>query len=338
MDHEVAITITKTSPDDSLYRSFHSYAYVTFLAGGGDYVKGVVCLAKGLRKVKAAYPLVVAVLPDVPEDHRNMLLNQGCILREIDPVLPPVGNKESSFARAYFAVNYCKLRLWKFTEYWKMIYMDADIQVLGNMDNLFSLPSGRFYAVMDCLCEMDKYLCPHVVPWPQELGERPPVYLNCGMFLFEPSRHTYASLLGTLRVTPPTPFAEQDFLNMFFKDIAKALHPIYNFLLPMLWRHPKYVELDTVKAVHFCVPGSKPWNYTGEGENMDRKDVKMLVDSWWGMYCDAALDFPCNGATNGATARGSNGATSRGSNGASSWGFNGASSWGFNGASSRGSG
>lgn len=32
-------------------------AYVTFLAGDGDYVKGVVGLVKGLRKVKSAYPL-----------------------------------------------------------------------------------------------------------------------------------------------------------------------------------------------------------------------------------------------------------------------------------------
>lgn len=39
-------------------------AYVTFLAGDGDYVVG---LAKGLRKVNSLYPLVVAVLPDVPE-------------------------------------------------------------------------------------------------------------------------------------------------------------------------------------------------------------------------------------------------------------------------------
>lgn len=90
-----------------------------------------------------------------------------------------------------------------------MIYMDADIQVLGNIDNLFDLPSGCFYAVMDCLCEMDNQPCLEVVPWPQELGERPPFYLNCGMFLLEPCLETYTSLLTTLDVTPPTPFAEQ---------------------------------------------------------------------------------------------------------------------------------
>lgn len=123
MDHVIVMESAKTTAelaDEIIDSNPCSYAYVTFLAGAGDYVKGVVCLAKGLRKVKAAYPLLVAVLPDVPEEHRNLLLNQGCLIREIDPVLPPVGEKESSFAREYFAVNYCKLRLWKvslFTEW-----------------------------------------------------------------------------------------------------------------------------------------------------------------------------------------------------------------------------
>lgn len=86
-------------------------AYVTFLAGKDDYVKGVVGLAKGLRKVKAAYPLVVAVLPDVPVEHRRTLVNQGCIVREIEPV--DVLDKDNQFVRPYFGINYCKLRIWK---------------------------------------------------------------------------------------------------------------------------------------------------------------------------------------------------------------------------------
>ncbi|WJX29374.1 Galactinol synthase 1 [Trifolium repens] len=65
-------------------------AFVTFLAGNGDYVKGVVGLVKGLRKVKTMYSLVVAVLPDVPVEHQNILTSQGCIfVREIEPVYPP---------------------------------------------------------------------------------------------------------------------------------------------------------------------------------------------------------------------------------------------------------
>ena len=88
-----------------------SRAYVTFLAGNGDYVKGVVGLAKGLRKVETAYPLVVAVLPDVPQEHRRILESQGCIVREIEPVYPP--EHQTQFAMAYYVINYSKLRIWE---------------------------------------------------------------------------------------------------------------------------------------------------------------------------------------------------------------------------------
>ena len=36
-----------------------------------------------------------------------------------------------------------------------------------------------------------------------------PLYFNAGMFVHEPSMATAKALLDTLRVTPPTPFAEQ---------------------------------------------------------------------------------------------------------------------------------
>lgn len=86
-------------------------AYVTFLAGNLDYWMGVVGLAKGLRKVNSAYPLVVAILPDVPEEHRQILVAQGCIVREIEPVIPP--ENQAGYAMAYYVINYSKLRIWE---------------------------------------------------------------------------------------------------------------------------------------------------------------------------------------------------------------------------------
>ena len=101
-------------------------AYVTFLAGSGDYWKGVVGLAKGLRAVKSAYPLVVAVLPDVPEDHRRTLLDQGCIIREIIPVYPP--ENQTQFAMAYYVINYSKLRIWEVCTFRPVRSIDHTIQ------------------------------------------------------------------------------------------------------------------------------------------------------------------------------------------------------------------
>lgn len=90
-----------------------------------------------------------------------------------------------------------------------MIYMDADIQVFDNIDHLFDLPIGCFYGVVDCLCIMYGQPCAQKLQWPQELGREPSFYLNGGMFVFEPNLNTYNELMSTLKVTPPTPFAEQ---------------------------------------------------------------------------------------------------------------------------------
>ncbi|KAH9316005.1 hypothetical protein KI387_024632 [Taxus chinensis] len=273
-------------------------AYVTFLAGNGDYVRGVVGLMKGLRKVGSLYPLIVAVLPDVPLQHRKLLTNQGCIVREIQRIYPPENHVQ--FAMAYYVINYSKLRIWEFEEFSKMIYLDADIQVYDNIDHLFDLPDGHFYAVMDCFCEKTwshtpQYKigycqqCPEKVQWPSELGQPPALYFNAGMFVFEPGKETYDALLQTLQVTPPTPFAEQDFLNMFFQKIYRPIPLVYNLVLAMLWRHPENVEVEKVKVVHYCAAGSKPWRYTGKEENMGREDIKILVKKWWDIYNDPSL-------------------------------------------------
>ncbi|KAK6116504.1 hypothetical protein DH2020_049742 [Rehmannia glutinosa] len=257
--------------------NYSKKGYVTFLAGNGDYVKGVIGLAKGLRKVKSAYPLVVAILPDVPEEHREMLRSQGCIVKEIEPIYPPANQIE--FAMAYYVINYSKLRIWNFEEYNKMVYLDADIQVYENIDHLLDTPDGYFYAVMDCFCEKTWSHSPQF-----SIG-------YCQQCPDKPNKETYEDLLETLQITPPTPFAEQDFLNMFFNKVYKPIPLVYNLVLAMLWRHPENVELEKVKVVHYCAAGSKPWRYTGLEANMDREDIKMLVKKWWDVYDDESLDF-----------------------------------------------
>jgi inositol 3-alpha-galactosyltransferase len=284
----------------SLNKAVANKAYVTFLAGNGDYVKGVVGLAKGLRKVNSKYPLVVAILPDVPEDHRKILISQGCIVKEIEPIYPP--KNQTEFAMAYYVINYSKLRIWEFVEYNKMIYLDGDIQVFENIDHLLDMPDGYFYAVMDCFCEKTwshtpQYQvgycqqCPHKVHWPSELGPVPPRYFNAGMFVYEPSLSTYHDLLNTVKITTPTPFAEQDFLNMYFREIYKPIPPIYNLVLALIWRHSENINVEEAKVVHYCAAGSKPWRYTGAEENMDREDIKLLVKKWWDIYNDTSLDY-----------------------------------------------
>ena len=95
------------------------------------------------------------------------------------------------------------------------------MMVFDNIDELFDLPNGRFYAVMDCFCEPTwshslqykvKYCqqCPDRNPWPKPiLGDPPAKYFNAGMFVHEPNKETFKQLMVALRSSPLTPFAEQ---------------------------------------------------------------------------------------------------------------------------------
>ncbi|GKV01451.1 hypothetical protein SLEP1_g14002 [Rubroshorea leprosula] len=183
-----------------------------------------------------------------------------------------------------------------------MVYLDGDIQVFENIDHLFDIPDGKFYAVTDCFYEKTwsdtpQYRigycqqCPDKVQWPAKLGPKPPLYFNAGMFVFEPSLSVYDELLRKLEISPLTPFAEQDFLNMFFREIYEPIPPIYNLVLAMLWWHPENIEMEKVKVVHYSAAGSKPWRFTGIEQNMDREDIKMLVNKWWDIYIDESLDY-----------------------------------------------
>ncbi|CAO2187220.1 unnamed protein product [Urochloa humidicola] len=274
-------------------------AYVTFLAGDGDYWKAAVDLAERLRRVGSAYPLVVAVLPDVPEDSRRILASHGCVVREIQPVYPPENQTQLAMAY-YYAINYSKLRIWEFVEYEKMVYLDAGIQVLENVDELFDLDKGHFYAVTDCFCDKTLSHTPEYkvgycqqqffpddkvpVAWPAaaELSSPPALYFNAGMFVHEPSMATAKALLDSLHATPPTPFAEQDFLNMFFREQFKPIPPVYNLAPAMLRWHPEKVQLEKVKVLRY-LPDNEAYT--------DREDFEMLVQRRWGICKDETMDF-----------------------------------------------
>ncbi|GFY91579.1 galactinol synthase 1 [Actinidia rufa] len=130
------------------------------------------------------------------------------------------------------------------------------------------------------------------------MGLPPPLYFNAGMFVFEPSRLTYESLLETLKITTPTPFAEQvgDHAEQISSTCSsKTCTNPFLSSTTLFWQcygaTPRIVELEKVKVVHYCAAGSKPWKYTGKEDNMEREDIKVLVAKWWNIYDDESLDF-----------------------------------------------
>ncbi|NDJ76636.1 MAG: glycosyl transferase [Chloroflexi bacterium] len=244
-------------------------SYVTLVANA-DYVLGARALARSLRMCQAEWPLTALVVQDVPG--LDELAALGCALLHADP-LPLSENfrarhsRQSQHTHAPFTKgtkpqfhdplhNFVKLRLWELEQFETVVFLDADVLVVQNIDRLFRYP--EFSAapnVYESLVDFHR--------------------LNSGVFVARPKRRTFDAMLE--RLDRPDVFwrrTDQTFLETYFPG-WHGLPYIYNtlqyvwFNLPALWRW------EAVRVIHYQY--EKPW----ERDHPKRDRLGPLIDAWW---------------------------------------------------------
>ena len=239
-----------------------------------DYVVGVRALRASLARVGSAYPLVVAVTDGIGRQDRALLEADGCLLREVEPLRPPSGLRDS-YANARFAEVWTKLGVWRLTEFERLVVLDADMLVTRDMDELFDLPlaDDEIAACHACRCNPNRipsypaswtpagcaytYLEGAASDRPVEV---PDPYFNGGTLVLRPDRGVYDALVRELASVEDLSryvFAEQDFLNEHFRGRWVALPYVYNALKTLPFQHPGLWDAAAVKNVHFII--DKPW-------------------------------------------------------------------------------
>ncbi|KAI3922222.1 hypothetical protein MKX01_005911 [Papaver californicum] len=110
-------------------------AYVTVLHSSEAYVCGAITLAQSIIRTGIKRDLVILLDKSISQPKRDALAAAGWKIRMIKRIRNPRAEKDS-----YNEYNYSKFRLWKLTDYDKVIFIDADIVVLRNSDLLFNFP------------------------------------------------------------------------------------------------------------------------------------------------------------------------------------------------------
>lgn len=240
-----------------------------------NYLKGVEVLYRSLRKSGSIRPLVVMVTKNIDEETRLQLKSFGCLVREV-PDISPNPDLLHNYADVRYADVWSKLGVWNFTEFNRIVFLDADMLVIKNMDELFTmgLPDGWLAACHGCRCNPHNVAsypstwCPGkcFYNWCEddEMTANPPVsldkYLNGGLLVLKPDKSVYQDMLTQLAdITNLSDyfFAEQDFLNDFFRDRWIPLHYGYNALKTLMYQHPKMWNMEKVKNIHYIF--EKPW-------------------------------------------------------------------------------
>jgi glycogenin len=112
-------------------------SYVTSLSTE-SYLPGVFALGESLRRVKSSHPLLVLASPAIASEVTDSLRQAGIVVKTIPAsVSVPADLKAVS---GHWGHTFDKLHVFGLTEFEKLVYVDSDMIVLANIDELFDKP------------------------------------------------------------------------------------------------------------------------------------------------------------------------------------------------------
>lgn len=229
--------------------------YITICTSDA-YVPGVIALAKSLKRTGTSIPLRLLTTRDISQTNLDALTREGIELLFAERIIPGehVRRQNELNGSPNWNNTFFKLRIFGLIQFNKLVYLDSDMVVTDNIDELFNKPhmsavqAGRGF-------EDD---------WRQ---------LNSGLMVIEPNAELEHDLLS-LVTDDPDPrmlngkgIGDQDIINWYYRDWPEReelhLPETYNqfvTLIPQYLRTGKLETFEDVKVIHF-VGRIKPWNY-----------------------------------------------------------------------------
>lgn len=231
-------------------------AYVTLLSSS-SYILGVLGLYRSLQKYgKTKFPFLCVCSQCMAVENLTLLKDEGidCLMLE-HSALDGVNLPNSNQGYEHWTYTFDKLLLWGLTAYDKLVFLDSDMMVLSNIDDLFDKPPMSAVQA-GFLLHND---------WNR---------LNSGLMVIEPNVEVRDRLLSQLPVTiqsyndAQSGVGDQDVINDVFPNWSneEELHLLegYNLFFKHLTIYHKRFgfQMKDIKVVHF-IGKQKPWYDNG---------------------------------------------------------------------------
>lgn len=223
-----------------------------------SYLPGVIVLHDSVKRTNSTYPFWVAVSSSIPQEIDDELKDRGMnVVRLPMTIEIPSSFKENS---GHWGNTFDKIHLFGLTSFSKLVYLDSDMIVLGNLDHLFDKPHLSAVAA-------------------GQLEHPDWTRLNSGLMVIEPEDQLPEKMLGAMgravdevSALGSNKIGDQDVVNAYYPDWPerKELHldDGYNLFFSDLdayidqhgYHMPasKDNNLKIVHVVHFVGP-QKPW-------------------------------------------------------------------------------
>ncbi|RPD66911.1 nucleotide-diphospho-sugar transferase [Lentinus tigrinus ALCF2SS1-6] len=266
VNEEYMKTVRITSSENAIVTSMYNDAFAV----------PIVTLGHSLNRVNSKARRIVFYLPDrVSERALCIATASGFEPYAVERIGAPVDG-----VHGHFADQFTKLSIWKFHELGvkAVVYLDADILVRRNFDELFALPFN-FAAVPDIYVGDPGFT----------------IGFNAGVLFVRTSATVFKDLVSQINTAQYRHFeAEQAFLNVFYGPDAVRLPYIYGGNQAIKKRNPQLWEglQPELRLIHYSLV--KPfWRgvYNETGLEDMHENVLRKAEEWGGLWRDEILEW-----------------------------------------------
>ncbi|XP_071704488.1 UDP-glucuronate:xylan alpha-glucuronosyltransferase 1-like [Rutidosis leptorrhynchoides] len=261
---ELALPFKPRENDGQYIGNVQREAYVTILHSAHVYVCGAIAAAQSIRMSGSTRDLVILVDETITDYHRSGLELAGWKIRTIQRIRNPKAEKD-----AYNEWNYSKFRLWQLTDYDKIIFIDADLLILRNIDFLFGMPEIS------------------------ATGNNGTLF-NSGVMVIEPSNCTFNLLMDHINEITSYNGGDQGYLNEIFTwwhRIPKTINFLKNFWIgdddEVIEKKTRLFGADPPELYVLHYLGMKPWLCFREYDCNWNSDIfrefasDVAHEKWW---------------------------------------------------------
>ena len=226
-----------------------------------DYFEGILTLAHSVRKIHPNVDFNIMYFEGrVSQMYLDAFQALGYRMRAVERLAPAI--KPEYFR---YKDQFTKLRIWTYTEYERIVYIDSDCVVIGDLGTMFNLPLDIHMAAVGDIWN-----------YPNGFDKT----FNAGVLAITPSMKTFQLLLDTVDKTDRynTRMAEQALLNYVFEFSFLRLPYIFNMNLAMYeatrWSYLRDVWNSLyadARIIHYTV--GKPFHDSDMPQFKDPFDV-----------------------------------------------------------------
>ena len=253
-------------------------AYATLITSD-DFLPGLQVMLHSLVKTKTERRIVILITSEVSAASREKLSSMKVMgassplveLLEVSAIPNP---NEKVHVPGWINAGYTKLHIFNLIQFSKIVYIDADVLVLKNVDELFERPGLS--------------AAPDVFP---------PDKLNAGVMVVEPASNVFEDMVSKIAELPSHDGGDTGFLNSFYPDwfTWSAEHRLpfrYNAQRTMHWLtykgNPGYWNaIRPISILHFS-SNPKPWSPDGQKK---KGELEMI---WWHFFLESQMGLGMN--------------------------------------------